>query len=186
MTRKSLMGFFSRESRLALTLFCSSADMRCGGRPGLQPPAGDRGLSRRQTPQEVPGYRITSFLASWSPRCVVKSARRSACLRLPGHYPLEECACACACMLSRSVVSSSLRSHGLWPSRLLYRWDFPGKNTRVGCHFLLYPASQLCAPHPCPHLGRRKAEVRSPGLQGPAKGTKCGSATCAVCPWGVL
>ena len=96
MTRKSLMGFFSRESRLALTLFCSSADMRCGGRPGLQPPAGDRGLSRRQTPQEVPGYRITSFLASWSPRCVVKSARRSACLRLPGHYPLEECACVCA------------------------------------------------------------------------------------------
>ena len=23
------------------------------------------------------------------------------------------------------------------PDRLLYRWDFPGKTTRVGCHFLL-------------------------------------------------
>ena len=23
------------------------------------------------------------------------------------------------------------------PARLLCPWDFPGKNTRVGCHFLL-------------------------------------------------
>ena len=27
--------------------------------------------------------------------------------------------------------------HGLQPSRLLRPWDFPGKNTGVGCHFLL-------------------------------------------------
>ena len=27
--------------------------------------------------------------------------------------------------------------HGLYPTRLLCQWDFPGKNTRVGCHFLL-------------------------------------------------
>ena len=27
--------------------------------------------------------------------------------------------------------------HGLWPARLLRPWDFPGKNTGVGCHFLL-------------------------------------------------
>ena len=26
--------------------------------------------------------------------------------------------------------------HGLQPSRLLHRWDFPGKSTGVGCHFL--------------------------------------------------
>ena len=25
----------------------------------------------------------------------------------------------------------------IWPPRLLYSWDFPGKNTGVGCHFLL-------------------------------------------------
>ena len=25
----------------------------------------------------------------------------------------------------------------LWPTRLFSPWDFPGKNTRVGCHFLL-------------------------------------------------
>ena len=32
---------------------------------------------------------------------------------------------------------NSLRSHGLQPTRLLCPRDFPGKNTGVGCHFLL-------------------------------------------------
>ena len=36
-----------------------------------------------------------------------------------------------------SVVSSSLWSHGLQHSWLLRPWDFPGKKTGVGCHFLL-------------------------------------------------
>ena len=35
------------------------------------------------------------------------------------------------------VVSSSLRSHGLLPARLLCPWNYPGKNTGVGCHSLL-------------------------------------------------
>ena len=35
----------------------------------------------------------------------------------------------------RSVVSDSLRPHGLQPTRLLRPWDFPGKSTGVGCHF---------------------------------------------------
>ena len=33
--------------------------------------------------------------------------------------------------------SNSWRPHGLQPTRLLRPWDFPGKNTGVGCHFLL-------------------------------------------------
>ena len=38
----------------------------------------------------------------------------------------------------RSVVFNSLRPHGLQqPTRLLHPWDFPGKNTGVGCHCLL-------------------------------------------------
>ena len=41
------------------------------------------------------------------------------------------------CMLSCSVMSDSLQLHGLWPTRLLCPWDFTGKNTAVGCHFLL-------------------------------------------------
>ena len=31
----------------------------------------------------------------------------------------------------------TLRPHGLQPTRLLCPWDSPGKNTGVGCHFLL-------------------------------------------------
>ena len=34
-------------------------------------------------------------------------------------------------------MSDSVRSHGLQPTRLLRPWDSPGKNTGVGCHFLL-------------------------------------------------
>ena len=30
---------------------------------------------------------------------------------------------------SRSVMLDSLQPHGLWPTRLLCPWDFPGKNT---------------------------------------------------------
>ena len=39
--------------------------------------------------------------------------------------------------LVTSVVSDSLRPNGPWPTRLLCPWDSPGKNTGVGCHFLL-------------------------------------------------
>ena len=42
---------------------------------------------------------------------------------------------------SRSVMSNSLRPHGLQPTRLLHPWDFPGKNTGVGCHCLLWLSS---------------------------------------------
>ena len=38
---------------------------------------------------------------------------------------------------SRSVVSDSVRPHRLQPTRLPGPWDSPGKNTGVGCHFLL-------------------------------------------------
>ena len=36
-----------------------------------------------------------------------------------------------------SVVADSLRPHGLKPIILLWPWNFPGKNTGVGCLFLL-------------------------------------------------
>ena len=36
-----------------------------------------------------------------------------------------------------AVVSSSLRLHGLWPPGSSCPWDFPGKNTGMGCHFLV-------------------------------------------------
>ena len=40
-------------------------------------------------------------------------------------------------LLSRSVVSDPVRPHRRQPTRLPRPWDPPGKNTGVGCHFLL-------------------------------------------------
>ena len=39
--------------------------------------------------------------------------------------------------VSHSVMSKSLQPHERQPARLLCPWDFPGKSTGVGCHFLL-------------------------------------------------
>ena len=61
-------------------------------------------------------------------------------------------------------MSDSLWPHGLQPTRLLCPWDFPGKNTRVGCDFLLQGTfltlvSNTCFLHwqedslPLSHLG---------------------------------
>ena len=47
---------------------------------------------------------------------------------------------------SCSVVSVSLQPHGLQHARLPWPWNSPGKNTGVGCHFLLkgiFPMQRL-------------------------------------------
>ena len=41
------------------------------------------------------------------------------------------------CCQLASVMSDSVRPHRRQPTRLLRPWDSPGKNTGVGCHFLL-------------------------------------------------
>ena len=43
----------------------------------------------------------------------------------------------CCCRQVTSVVSDSVRPHRRQPTRLSCPWDSPGKNTGVGCHFLL-------------------------------------------------
>ena len=41
------------------------------------------------------------------------------------------------CSLVASLVSDSVRPHRQQPTRVLCLWGSPGKNTGVGCHFLL-------------------------------------------------
>ena len=50
-------------------------------------------------------------------------------------YIIMEYICCCCCYVA-SVVSDSVRTHRRQPTRLRHPWDSPGKNTRVGCHFL--------------------------------------------------
>ena len=47
---------------------------------------------------------------------------------------VETCVCVC---VSHSVVSDSLRPHGLWPAKFLCPWNSPGKNTGVDSYSLL-------------------------------------------------
>ena len=47
------------------------------------------------------------------------------------------CSCCCCCCWVTSVVSNSVRPHRRQPTRLAGPWESPGKNTGVGCHFLL-------------------------------------------------
>ena len=44
--------------------------------------------------------------------------------------------CCCCCWIA-SVVSDSVWPRRWQPTRLPHPWDSPGKNTGVGCHFLL-------------------------------------------------
>ena len=65
------------------------------------------------------------------------------------------CVCLCVsvclymCVISCSVMSDSLQLHGREPTRLLCPWDFPGKNTGLGCHFLLQGIFPIQGLNPC-------------------------------------
>ena len=75
----------------------------------------------------------------------MRDARPTALATLSVHV----CVCVCVCVHAQSVVSNSLWPHRLYPTSLLCPWDFPGKHTGVGCHFLfqgIFPTqgSNLC------------------------------------------
>ena len=53
-------------------------------------------------------------------------------------YPEDELARS----VSRSVVSDSMRPHGLQPANILCPWNSPGKNTGMGCRSLLQELAQ--------------------------------------------
>ena len=52
------------------------------------------------------------------------------------------------CLVAKSRPTL-LQPHGLWPARFLYSWDFPGKNTGVGCHFLRQGIFLARGSNPC-------------------------------------
>ena len=49
---------------------------------------------------------------------------------------------------SHSVMSDYLWLRGLLPTRIPCPWDFPGKSTRVACHFLLQGIFLTQGPNP--------------------------------------
>ena len=72
----------------------------------------------------------------WAP----KSLRMViATMKLKDAYSLKESydQPSCCCCYVASVLSDSVRYHRQQPTRLPHASDSPGKNTGVGCHFLL-------------------------------------------------
>ena len=70
--------------------------------------------------------RINGFLKTYTINCHEK------CLELK---VVKGSSCMCA--KSLYGLCEALRPHGLKSARLLCPWDFPGKDTGVGCHFIL-------------------------------------------------
>ena len=79
--------------------------------PGVKEPGGHLPGQAAPLPQPPPSL---SSVAEWG--------------HLEGPWKVSQVA---------SVVFSSLRSHGLQPTRLLCPWDSPGQNSGEGCHALL-------------------------------------------------
>ena len=52
----------------------------------------------------------------------------------------------CCCLVAKLCLTP-LWLHGLQPARLLCPWDSPGKNTGVGCYFLLQGIFQTQGPN---------------------------------------
>ena len=72
----------------------------------------------------------------------------------------------CVCVLC-SVMYDSLQQHKLEPTSLLCPYNFPGKNTGVGCHFLLQGIFPIQGLNPrLLHLGHWQADWVTWNLRG--------------------
>ena len=120
----------SQVALVVKNLPANAGDIRdLGSIPGLGgSPGGGHGKPTLVfLPEESQGQRS---LAGYSQR-VAKSWTRLK--QLGTHVPL---CCFCCCRVA-AVVSNSVRPHRRQLTRLPRPWDSPGKNTGVGCHFLL-------------------------------------------------
>ena len=85
-----------------------------------------RGHARTLSSEPAYGFQLPSYRVT-----LLHSRRELYILRM---HRLNPCCCCCSVA---SVVSDSVRPHRRQPTRLPNPWDSPGKNTEVGCHFLL-------------------------------------------------
>ena len=84
------------------------------------------------------GRQVFHYWATWEAHvlCVCVCVYQM-CIKHDFIY-IYVCVCVCCCCCSvTSVVSNSVQPHRRQPTRLPCPWDSPGKNTGVGCHFLL-------------------------------------------------
>ena len=81
----------------------------------------------------------TSWLMTWLLDSLRKESEKQF-YRLPRHLSTVLCC---------SVMSDSLWCCELWSTKLFCPWNYPGKNTGVGCHFLLQGIFLTQGSNPC-------------------------------------
>ena len=74
---------------------------------------------------------------------IIKKSINNKCQRRCGKKGTPAHCCVCLC----SVMFDSWQPYELQPARLLCPQDFPGRNTGVGCHFLLQSIFLTQGPH---------------------------------------
>ena len=114
------------------------------GRPG--PPARHGSAEACRRPARFPSGSPGPSGPSWKPTPVSHGAKSDRG-EIPGASVSPPADVVC-CLAAKSCVSH-LRPRGLWPTQLLWPGDSPGKNTGVGCPFLLQGIflSQGSTPH---------------------------------------
>ena len=76
----------------------------------------------------------------WCQKCCMGKKQ---ILRVEEHYKVR-----CRCLVTK-FCPNILQTCGLEPARLLCPWDFPGKNTGMGFHFLLQEIFPTQGMNPC-------------------------------------
>ena len=84
------------------------------------------------TPRFLDSNAVTNLFSNFWGTCSAFAGKN--CLWV---YLLHERILCCCCCKVASVVSDSVRPQRRQPTRLPGPWDSPGKNTGLGCHFLL-------------------------------------------------
>ena len=79
-------------------------------------------VPRQEEPGGLQSMRLQRVRHDWSNLAQHRHSHKSVCVSV----------CVCVC----SVVSDPFQPHGLSPTRLLCRWNFPGKNTSIKINFI--------------------------------------------------
>ena len=108
-------------------------------------------------PQGLPASGKFLFLF-WAPASVIEQMIHASnwmaiqCHLINQSFNFEWFNLYCCCCLVVKLCLTLLQLRGLWSAGLLCPWDFLGKNTGLGCHFLLQgifltQGSNLCLLH---------------------------------------
>ena len=102
--------------------------------PSTRPPAREPRPSHPRT--EIPAQTWAAVTEQLAPKFV--HFLLPPCVWVPSASPLLlQSVLLSAAAAAKSLQSDSVRPHRRQPTRLPRPWDSPGKNTGVGCHFLL-------------------------------------------------